>query len=993
MDLDEILRIANPKQLAAIKHPLAPLMIIAGAGTGKTFTLENRIIYMIQQYGVKPDSILTITYTEKAAKELKSRLHEKIGQKVHPMFVGTFHSFCYKLMKDYQINNADSSSLIDQSEAVHMILENYDDFMPFMSEEYSINPKISVVESFIPFFNRLRDELVDIDKVDQFILKDFYKDDAESLDQLNDLLRIFPIYQNLKKENNLIDYNDMILDTFHALKNDTRLLEKVQSKYEHLIIDEFQDNNYALNEISRLISKKNRSITVVGDDDQVIYSFRGANAFNISTFEKTYESHPNYEMITLETNYRSSQPILDLANHSIKHNKERKVKSLVSAGKNIEIKPIIFKGEKTEQIEFIANEIIKLNKQFSYADMAILCRTHEQSQQIIEYLNLIGIPNRSPKRNLFNISSVKDLISWVQLLAKGQYYDIALFRILKNEWGYKKAHDFFSIENGLNKDDLIKKITEYDLKNNIASTERITKIIDHFENIMHKRSAAEVVWELCEKLELLKNKARRYLVQDQIDILNISSIISNAQKFSSTIIDKKKDNIFRFNKFIENVMTSGGLPPLEPEKDQDYTAVTINTVHGVKGGEFDIVFLPFQRSASFPLNFKSEKRIKNPPDILLNYNNYTELTAREHHYQEERRLFYVAITRAKKYMYILAPNKATSKFVKELPEELMTNISDKTKLKVHSSRSVLKVKYSNMMQDALSKSQYDIVKEIAEILTIIDQHENGESYSLTNSELQQQLKRDLKPKFIPEPPKQISLSASAIETYISCPLKYRLSKIDRIPQTASKPELVFGNIIHKVLQRFHNECKKLDKNSILELLEQEWQSGAFEYKVREEKFKDQGVEMLSNYVENIKTNTPNVLATELSFTFQLNETTIVGTIDRLDNESGIVITDYKTSKTSTKAKNSLQLAIYSLYLEQSEDLELKGIPKKSQLYFLRDHEDPLKEHSFSSNELRDTEEKILHVSNGIRKKDFKPIKGNHCNWCDYKHLACPVYEE
>ena len=185
MDLDEILRIANPKQLAAIKHPLAPLMIIAGAGTGKTFTLENRIIYMIQQYGVKPDSLLTITYTEKAAKELKSRLHEKIGQKVHPMFVGTFHSFCYKLMKDYQINNADSLSLVDQSEAVHMILENYDDFMPFMSEEYSINPKISEVESFIPFFNRLRDELVDIDKVDQSVLKDFYKDDAESLDRFS----------------------------------------------------------------------------------------------------------------------------------------------------------------------------------------------------------------------------------------------------------------------------------------------------------------------------------------------------------------------------------------------------------------------------------------------------------------------------------------------------------------------------------------------------------------------------------------------------------------------------------------------------------------------------------------------------------------------------------------------------------------------------------------------------------------------------------------
>ena len=260
MHLDEILRIANPKQLAAIKHPLAPLMIIAGAGTGKTFTLENRIIYMIQQYGVKPDSILTITYTEKAAKELKSRLHEKIGQKVHPMFVGTFHSFCYKLMKDYQINNADSSSLIDQSEAVHMILENYDDFMPFMSEEFSINPKISVVESFIPFFNRLRDELVDIDKIDQSILKDFYEDDVESLDQLNDLLRIFPIYQNLKKENNLIDYNDMI--------DDKELIRKFTSGDEKAF-DQIVQNN--LNNVFGFFMKITRDEMAAEDLTQDVF--------------------------------------------------------------------------------------------------------------------------------------------------------------------------------------------------------------------------------------------------------------------------------------------------------------------------------------------------------------------------------------------------------------------------------------------------------------------------------------------------------------------------------------------------------------------------------------------------------------------------------------------------------------------------------------------------------------------------------------------------
>ena len=145
MHLNKILEIANPKQLKAIKHPLAPLMIIAGAGTGKTFTLENRIVYMIQKYNVDPKNILTITYTEKAANELKSRLLKKVGQKAHPMFIGTFHSFCYKLMKDFFVDTATAPVLIDQSEAVHMLLERYDEFYPLLSDEFSLNPKAAVI--------------------------------------------------------------------------------------------------------------------------------------------------------------------------------------------------------------------------------------------------------------------------------------------------------------------------------------------------------------------------------------------------------------------------------------------------------------------------------------------------------------------------------------------------------------------------------------------------------------------------------------------------------------------------------------------------------------------------------------------------------------------------------------------------------------------------------------------------------------------------------
>ena len=991
MHLNKILEIANPKQLEAIKHPLAPLMIIAGAGTGKTFTLENRIVYMIQKYNVDPKNILTITYTEKAANELKFRLLNKVGQKVHPMFIGTFHSFCYKLMKDFFRNNATASILIDQSEAVHMLLERYDDFYPLLSDEFSLNPKAAVIESFIPFFNRIRDELIDIKTIDYENLEKFYENNQELFFQLKDLLRIYPIFQKWKKENNFIDYNDMIKDAYNSLKNDKAVLNDVRNKFKHIIIDEFQDNNYALNEIARLISGKNESITVVGDDDQVIYSFRGANAFNILTFENTYKSNNQYKTITLETNYRSSQPILDLANHSIKNNKERKEKSLWSNSTLSEIKPVLFNGEKNDQITFISDKINQLKKDFPYKEMAILCRTHQQSIQIIDHLNSLGIPNRSSKRNLFNIAQVKDLLAWIQLIAKGKYYEIALFRILKNKSGYENAHIFFNKSWEENKSGLISETKKTDKASKFIN--EITSIIEYFKRIAHKRSAGEIVWELCEKLKILKNKSRRYLLQDQYEILNISSIISNAQKFSNNTNNKKNDNIFRFNRFLEDIMTSGGLPSLEPAINKDYDAVTINTVHGVKGGEFEIVFLPFQRSASFPLNFKSEKKIKNPPDILLNYENYTDLSPKEHHYQEERRLFYVAITRAKNLLYILAPTKATSKFVKELPEEIMDKKTTNNQEDKHILRSELKIKYSKMMQDALSENQYAIIKELANILSIIDKYENNENYVLDNSELHQQLKSDLKTTFTPEIPNQISLSASAIETYLACPLKYRMSKIDKIPQTSSKPELVFGNIIHKVLQRFHEKDKNLNEQRALRLLNEEWQSGMFEYKIREEKFKTQGIEMLTHYVKNISKSPPNVIATELNFTFQLNDITIAGTIDRLDKEDGIVITDYKTSKSSTKAKTSLQLAIYSLFLEQTEDLVLRGIPEISKLYFLRDFEDPIKEHAFSIDELRDTEQKIIEVSKGIRKKDFNPKKGNHCNWCDYKYLACPVWED
>ena len=993
MENSKIFTIANASQQKAIKHPPSPLMIIAGAGTGKTFTLENRIIYLITEYKIDPKNILTITYTEKAAKELKTRIINRIGQSAHTMFVGTFHSFCFQIMKDYL--NDSSPVLMDQSEAIHMLLENYDDLHPFASDEFAIDPKTAVTDSFIPFFNRIRDELIDINKVSIDELTDQETDDQELKNQLKDLTRIYPIFQQWKKDLNLIDYNDMIRSAYDLLKNNQGFLEEVQEKYSHIIIDEFQDNNFALNEVARLIAGKQKSITVVGDDDQVIYSFRGANSYNINTFANTFGNHPLYGAITLDRNYRSSQFILDVANSSISNNKDRIEKVLVSNQKNKGIKPQRFWGSKEDQVEFIINEISKLKKQYHYKDIAILCRTHAQTTQVIEALDKYGLPNLSPKRGLFSIPSLKDFIAWIQVISKGNYQNIALYRIINKKCGYEIAHKIFSQYENRNSSpriDLIR--SDNHQTQEYTGIDKIIDNIDIFQGMIHKRSAGEMVWEICEKLNFLKPKADRYMINDQYAILNIGNLLLRAQKFSESIINKKNDNLYAFNIYLEAIMKSGGLPSISPIPVNNIDTVTVNTVHGVKGGEYKIVFLPFQRSASFPLNYRPEKKISNLPDSWLHYTNHSELTSRDHHYQEERRLFYVAVTRAKELLYILAPAKATSRFVKELPDELMEDRLNQENNMNIKSYSRLKVKYSRMLQDALSTGHYSLIKTISDLLIVIDKHEAREVYTLGDSELEIELKNDLSSDFIPDLPEQVTLSASSLETYISCPLKFRMSKVDRIPQAASKPELVFGNIIHKVLQRFHEPGKPLDQDRILRLLNEEWQPGKFEYRVREEKFKSQGKNMLISYCDNAEISPPNVLETEYKFTFQLENINIIGAIDRIDKSgNNISITDYKTSKAPTNAKSNLQLAVYSLYLEQSKDKVITGIPSLSTLYFLRNEEDPIREHSFSDNELRSVEEKIFKVAEGIKNKKFDPKKGNHCNWCDYKDLSCPIWED
>ena len=979
---------ANASQHKAITHPPAPMMILAGAGTGKTTTLIHRIIYLIQHYNIDPKTILAITYTEKAAHELKERIVSVIGPSADKMTVSTFHAFCFNLVKDFK-KYGPSPILLEESEAAFLLLNRFNELGPFKSREFPRDPARSVMDSFIPFFNRTRDELIKLDhkpsNLDSL--------NPEICSQLEDLKRIYPIFQNWKKEMNVVDYGDMILSAYELLNSNTAILQQVQSKYQHLIIDEFQDNNFALNEVIGLIAQKKHQITVVGDEDQVIYSFRGASIHNIHLFRERYNNHSNYLEIALEENFRSNQEILNIANSSIKNNVDRVEKSLQSFKGNSNLKPTLFYGGKDNQNQFVIKKINSLtNEGRLFHDIAILCRTHIQATNLTTYLQSYGIPVQARFPRFFDIPSVKDLNSWCQVIGGGKYKDIGFYRLLSKFCSEQDVIDFFGQFEIRDSSSRLEYALIHFEANSINGLKNLCESILLLRNHPKSQSAEEVINSILEKTRLLKPYNQSYTFEDQVALINTGQFIQKAQEFSRRNLRQNK--LKDFNAFIESLMVSGKISTSFPEIRQAFNAVTVQTIHAVKGGEFPIVLIPYNRSASFPLNYRSEKKINRPPDEWLDYVNNTELSSKEHHKEEERRLFYVAITRAQQQLFLLAPKRATSPFIKELKPELMEIIDMDELNQTSQPYSILRTKYEQQLQKALIQNQFDQIEHLINTIKRIHELDNDLNITWGDSQWEIELQKQLEGVFQPSAPDQLYLSASSIETYQSCPMKYRLGRIDSIPESQSKPQLVFGNIIHRALQRFHDPSEEQSENRLLQLLEEEWDSSGFFYSDQEKEFKLQGNEIFKRYFAGVAKSPPNVIAREEKFHFSIGDIKITGAIDRIDKtDAGTHVVDYKTSSTMSSAKSSMQLAIYSMYLEQSNDPKFGGLPESASLYFLREEEKPVKSHHFEPEELLDKEEKIKAVAQGIRNREFSPKTGRHCDWCDYKNFICPAWDE
>lgn len=641
MNLDNL----NKQQKEAVTHIDGPMLVLAGAGSGKTKVLTSRIAYLIEN-GVNPRNILAITFTNKAAKEMKDRVVNLIGSSANYIQISTFHSLGLKMIKEnYNFLGYDKNFTILDSDDTLTVVKK-------IIKEMNLNPQFYNAKAIRNKISSAKNELM---SVSEFSHVEFDKD----------IVRIFEKYNSILKTNNSVDFDDLLVLPIQLLNN-SEVLDRYQELYEYILIDEYQDTNEAQYKFTKKLANKYKNIFVVGDNDQAIYAFRGANFKNILNFEKDY---PNCKTILLEENYRSTKMILNAANSVIKNNKERKDKNLWSNNpEGNKIKYIQADSDK-EEGSYISSKIKELNNNgVNYEDIAILYRTNAQSRLIEEEMLKNNIPYRVIGSFYFyNRKEIKDLLCYLRLI-NNPHDDISLARVInvpKRGIGAKTMEnlDAKSNELGISLFDAISDGKELSFKN------LILKMKEECENLSLTEMVDLVLNESGMKQELVNEKT----LESEIRLENLEEFKSITKNY------EEEFGVISLSDFLNEISLVSDMSEHQESKNK----VSLMTVHAVKGLEFDYVFVTGMEEGIFPhynaINDGSRSAI-----------------------EEERRLCYVAITRAKKDLWLLNAKRRMlfGNTQTNLPSRFMDEIDQKY-LEVENNRKSVFKKVNNFVKEEM----------------------------------------------------------------------------------------------------------------------------------------------------------------------------------------------------------------------------------------------------------------------------------------------------
>lgn len=637
--MQNLLEELNNKQKEAVENTEGPVLVIAGAGSGKTKVLTHKIAFLIQEKQVKPWNILAITFTNKAANEMKQRVENLLSDSSNDIWMGTFHSICVRILRRYidRIGFDSSFIIFDTSDQRTLVKD--------CLKELKVDDKLFTDRAVLSEISNAKNEMLEPKAYSVKYANDFRK---------GTIGKVYELYQKRLRENNAIDFDDIINYTIKILTENQDVLEYYTEKFKYVLVDEYQDTNKAQFMLISILASKYGNITVVGDNDQGIYSFRGADISNILNFERDF---PGTKIIKLEQNYRCTGNILKAANAVIKHNETKYDKKLWTENNEGNI-PCIYSGDdEYDEASYIINQIrfLKTEEYFKFSDFAVLYRMNSQSRAIEDILRREDIPYKIiGGLKFYERKEIKDIIAYLRLIFNPSD-NMSLKRIInepKRGIGKTSLDNIAKIseETGNSMYDIIKNAEKYGLNRVYLNSREFIEAIEELRSKKDNMLISDLIKETLKKTGYTKALELENTVEAETRIQNLDEFLTVAIEFE----EESADNTLA--EFLEGITLSSDVDNLEDEEE----SVTLMTLHSAKGLEFPVVFLVGMEEGIFP----GYKSIGEPKEL-----------------EEERRLFYVGITRAKQYLYLTCAKRRTifgstsynsiSRFVKEIPSELL----------------------------------------------------------------------------------------------------------------------------------------------------------------------------------------------------------------------------------------------------------------------------------------------------------------------------------
>jgi DNA helicase-2/ATP-dependent DNA helicase PcrA len=880
----------NSAQKKAVTFGNGPLLIIAGAGTGKTTVITRRIANLISQEGIKPDEILALTFTDKAATEMEERVDLLLPYGYYNLWISTFHALCERILKQHALDIGISNDfkVLDTIQQKILIRKNLDKFD--LDYYRPLGNPTKFISEMAKHFSKLKDEEISTEDYLKFGKKQQLDSDnvefegEDEIKRLNEIANAYHVYQKLLLDENSLDFGDLINFTLKLFRSRKKILEFYQKKFKFILVDEFQDTNYAQYELIRLLAEPKNNLNVVGDDDQSIYKFRGASVSNILKFKKDF---PTAAEITLNENYRSSQSILDLSYNFIQANNPDRLEAKLKISKKLKANiketgeiAVISAQSGTDEVGMVTKKIIELKKQKSltWNDFAILVRANDQADPFISKFAAIGMPyTYFANKGLYKKAIILDLVYYMKVLLN-HHDSSSLYRVLNMEIFRIDHTDLSSIMHFAHKKtlslfeamQLAATIPNFKAQS-IKKIQSLLSSIEKHSLLALQKNAVEVFINMVKDLQIA-----RLIDKDTLENLENREILEQfyrkIEQFETDNADKSVKNFLEILNFEQEAGEEG---KLNFDPNQGPESIKVMTIHSAKGLEFKNVFIVGMVHLRFP-SIARKDAIEIPGELIKEI-----LPEGDAHLEEERRLFYVAATRAKNGLYFSYAQDYGGAKVRK-PSQFLMDIG-------------------------LLKSP----EKSAEIIRKEKSIERNYDPSL----------------FLPD-----TFSFTQISDFLRCPMRYKYRHLLHLPLPGNA-NLSFGQTIHVTLEKFLNLYKTnlemtqlnlFDKKSdsklptfeeLQNIYEKSWVDEWYTSKAQKEEFKNsRGKEILKSFYAYFSKQPVVPKYIEKSFRMNIGNYFFTGKIDRADlnGSQGLLhIIDYKTGKTKLEKKEDRQqLLIY-----------------------------------------------------------------------------------